>query len=62
VSANADSTPRQSSPELKLAFEKFMQNYANSSGGKTLSNSEQELLFTKFMKILVEAKADQSAR
>ena len=39
-----------------------MRNYANSSGGKTLSTSERELLFAKFMKMLVEAKADQPAR
>ena len=62
ASANADSSLRQASPELKLAFERFMRNYANSSGGKTLSTSERELLFAKFMKMLVEAKADQSAR
>jgi TRAP transporter TAXI family solute receptor len=61
VSANPDSTPGQSSPELRLAFEKFMQNYASSSGRKTLSTKERELLFARFMKILAESKAEQAA-
>src|SRR6266481_6322314 len=61
VSANPDSTLGQSSPELRLAFEKFMQNYASSSGRKTLSTKEQELLFARFMKILAESKAEQAA-
>jgi len=61
LSANADITFGQSSPELRLAFEKFMQNYASSSGRKTLSTKERELLFAKFMKILAESKAEQAA-
>jgi uncharacterized protein len=61
VSANPDSTPGQSSPELRLAFEKFMQNYASSSGRKTLSTKERELLFARFMKILAESNAEQAA-
>jgi uncharacterized protein len=62
VSANPDSTSGQSSPELRLAFEKFMQNYASSSGRKTLSPKEQELLFARFIKILGESKAEAAAR
>ena len=61
VSANPDSTLDQSSPELKLAFEKFMQKYAASSGQKTLSTRERELLFAKFMKFLAASKAEQAA-
>jgi uncharacterized protein len=61
VSANPDNTLDQSSPELKLAFEKFMQKYASSSGQKTLSPKERELLFTKFMKFLAQSKAEQAA-
>ena len=62
VSADADSTS-QSSPELRLAFEKFMQNYVASSGRKTpLSAKERELLFARFTKILGESKAEASAR
>jgi uncharacterized protein len=61
LSASADTTLGQSSPELRLAFEKFMQNYASSSGRKTLSTKERELLFARFMKILAEAKAEQAA-
>jgi TRAP-type uncharacterized transport system substrate-binding protein len=59
VSANPDSS--QPSPELKLAFEKFMQNYAFSTGRKTLSPKEREVLFAKFMKFLAEPKAEQAA-
>src|SRR6476620_6328011 len=61
VSANPDSTVGQSSPELRLAFEKFMQNYSSSSGQKTLSTKEREMLFAKFMKVLAESKAEQAA-
>jgi uncharacterized protein len=61
VSANPDGTLGQSSPELRLAFEKFMQNYAASSGRKTLSTKEREMLFARFMKILAESKAEQAA-
>jgi hypothetical protein len=59
VSANPDSS--QSSPELKLAFEKFMQNYTSSTGRKTLSPKEREVLFAKFMKFLAEPKSEQAA-
>src|SRR3982075_1274847 len=61
VSANPDSTLGQSSPELRLAFEKFMQNYTSSSGRMTLSTKEREMLFARFMKILAESKAEQAA-
>src|ERR1700680_1581379 len=61
VSANPDSTLGPSSPELRLAFEKFMQKYASSSGRKTLSPQEREMLFARFMKILAESKAEQAA-
>ena len=61
VSTNPDRT--FSSPaELKLAFEQFIQNDVSSSGRKTLSTKERELLFAKFMKILAESRAEQSAR
>jgi uncharacterized protein len=62
VSANPDSKPGQSPPELRLAFEKFMQNYASSSRRKTLSAKERELLFAKFIKILGESNAEAAAR
>ena len=60
-SLTADSTLNQSSPELRLAFEQFMQNYTSTSGRKTLSNKEREALFAKFMKFLAESKAEQAA-
>jgi TRAP-type uncharacterized transport system substrate-binding protein len=63
VSANPDNTLRQSSPELRLAFEKFMQDYVSSSGRRTpLSTKEREVLFAKFTKILGESKAEAAAR
>jgi TRAP-type uncharacterized transport system substrate-binding protein len=61
VSANSGSPLNQSSPELRLAFEKFMQNYVATSGRKTLSANERDMLFGRFMKILAEAKAEQAA-
>src|SRR3954452_675848 len=57
---SADSTLGQSSPELRLAFEKFMQNYATTSGRKTLTTKERELLFTRFIEIFAEAKAEHA--
>jgi TRAP-type uncharacterized transport system substrate-binding protein len=60
-SVNSDSTLDQSSPELKLAFEKFMQKYASSSGQKVLSTAEREALFAKFMKFLAASRAEQAA-
>jgi TRAP transporter TAXI family solute receptor len=62
VSANPDSTLRQSSPELRLAFEKFMQNYFASTGRKTLTTKEREMLFARFEKMLAESKAEAAAR
>jgi uncharacterized protein len=59
ISAGPDITLDQNSPELKLAFEKFMQNYAPRQ--KALSSSERELLFAKFVKFLVESKREQAA-
>jgi len=61
VSANPDSTLDQSSPELRQAFEKFMQKYAASSGQKTLSTQDREVLFAKFMKFLAASKVEQAA-
>jgi uncharacterized protein len=61
VSANPDNTLDQSSPELRQAFEKFMQKYAASSGQKTLSTQEREVLFAKFMKFLAASKVEQAA-
>jgi TRAP-type uncharacterized transport system substrate-binding protein len=57
VSANPDSTLGPSSPELRVAFEKFMQK----SGQNTLSTKEREMLFARFMKFLAESKAEQAA-
>jgi uncharacterized protein len=59
MSADPDNTLDQTSPELKLAFEKFMQKYA--SRQKTLSRSERELLFAQFVKFLAQSKREQAA-
>ena len=61
VSVNSGSTLDQSSPELRLAFEKFMQKYTSSSGQKTLTTAEREALFAKFMKFLAASRAEQAA-
>jgi hypothetical protein len=60
-SVNSGGTLDQSSPELRLAFEKFMQKYASSSGQKTLTTPEREALFAKFMKFLAASRAEQAA-
>src|SRR5215475_11695920 len=59
MTAGLDNTLDQTSPELKLAFENFMQKYAPRQ--KTLSNSERELLFAKFVKFLAQSKREQAA-
>jgi len=63
VSTNPDSTSTAglSPNELRQAFEKFMQTYASSSGGKVLSTKEREMLFARFMKSLAESKGEQAA-
>ena len=58
MAADPDNALDQTSPELKLAFEKFMQKYASR---KTLSSSERELLFAKFVKFLAQSKREQAA-
>ena len=55
VSANPDGSLEQSPPELRLAFEKFIQ-----SGQKSLSPRDRELLFRNFKKFIA-AQQDQSA-
>ena len=52
----------QSPPELRLAFEKFMQNYFASTGRKTLTTKEREMLFARFEKMLAASKAQAAAR
>jgi uncharacterized protein len=61
VSTNPDIALGQPSPELRLGFEKFIQNYAASSGRKALSTKEREMLYTRFMRILAESKVEQAA-
>jgi TRAP-type uncharacterized transport system substrate-binding protein len=61
VTASSDKALDQSSPELKQAFETFMQKYGSSSGQKQLSPQEREMLFAKFMKFLGESKVEQAA-
>jgi TRAP-type uncharacterized transport system substrate-binding protein len=53
ASADSDTT-------LKPAFEKFVQDYFTSTGRKTLSTKEREVLFAKFEKILADSKAEAS--
>ena len=50
-----------SSSDLRLAFDKFMQAYAPSSGGKALSARDREVLFAKFKESLTESRAEQAS-
>ncbi len=52
----------QPAPELKAAFETFMQNYVASTGGQTLSVQQRDALFEQFKKFLAERKAQQANR
>ena len=54
--------PEQSSPELKAAFEKFVQNYASSTGRRTPTGREREQLYAQFLKLLAQSKTDQATR
>jgi uncharacterized protein len=62
VAANSSGSLDQSSPDLRQAFDKFVQNYTASTGRSTLSAKERELLFAKFEKFLRETKAETAAR
>jgi uncharacterized protein len=59
VTATSDRSA--SSPELKAAFEGFMQKYRSSSGQQTLSVKEREALFARFLKFLADSKVEQAA-
>jgi uncharacterized protein len=52
----------QSPAELKVAFERFIESYTASSGQKTLSAREREVLFAQFMQFLESQGTGQSAR
>lgn len=60
--------PNQGSPsgrtpaELRLAFERFIENYTTSSGQRTLSTGEREALFVQFMQFLEPQGSGQSTR
>jgi uncharacterized protein len=62
VAANSSGSLDQSSPDLRIAFDKFVQNYTASTGRSTLSAKERELLFARFEKFLRETKAEAAAR
>jgi TRAP-type uncharacterized transport system substrate-binding protein len=61
VVASSYGTLDQSSPELRSAFDKLMENYVSSSGHKTLSPDEREQLFAQFVNFLARSKAEQMA-
>ena len=62
VSVNATGSTDESSGDLRVAFEKFVQNYTASTGHSTLSTKEREQLFAKFERFLREAKTESAAR
>jgi len=61
VSVNSDSPASTSSADLRVAFDKFMQTYASSTGGRVLSVKERELLFARFKESLTAPKAEQAS-
>jgi hypothetical protein len=52
----------QSPTDLKLAFEQFVENYTASTGQRTFSAREREILFTKFQQFLESQMSTRSAR
>ena len=52
----------QSPTDLKRAFEQFVENYTASTGKRTFSAREREVLFKKFQQFLDAKKSTQSAR
>jgi TRAP transporter TAXI family solute receptor len=60
--ANQGDPAGRTPAELRSAFERFIENYSNSSGQKTLSAGEREALFTRFMQILDSQVRAQSTR
>jgi TRAP transporter TAXI family solute receptor len=51
--ARTGSSPAaRSQTELRVAFEQFLENYSSTSGRKSLSSREREVLFAKFMEFL----------
>lgn len=52
----------QGTPELKAAFERFLQNYASSNGRKVPSGPEREQLYAQFQKFLTQSRTEQVAR
>ncbi len=52
----------QSAADLRSAFEQFLENYTASSGRKTLSTREREVLFAQFMQFLESQGTGRAAR
>jgi len=51
----------QSPTDLKLAFEQFVENYTASTGQRTFSGREREILFKKFQQFLESQMSTRSA-
>ena len=51
-----------SRPNLKSAFDDFLESYAASTGRRTLSTHEREALFNRFEKYLQVKSLEQSSR
>jgi hypothetical protein len=52
----------QSPADLRQAFEQFVENYTASTGHRTFSAREREILFKKFQQFLESQKSTRSAR
>jgi uncharacterized protein len=61
-SSRSDVANNQSqAADLKPAFDQFIENYAKSSGHKTLTASEREMLFSRFMRFVETQKMGQAS-
>jgi uncharacterized protein len=56
------SSPIGSPGDLKLAFDQFVENYAISTGQRTFSADEREVLFTKFKQFIQSQTSTRSVR
>jgi hypothetical protein len=62
IALNQSSSIGQSPRDLKGAFDQFVENYTMSTGQKTFSANEREMLFTKFRQFLETQTSTRAVR
>jgi uncharacterized protein len=60
--AHADASGKAQPADLKSAFELFIENYAATTGHKTLTPAERDMLFSRFMRYVETQKLGQVNR